>query len=563
MDNLQISNKITSSFCTTMSEIQQQWRTNFQKRLLLAFSKLQQDQPLNTTAAQHCRAFRKHLERNQAFAQEIAKLNQLEMEILAISSIKTQLQEDSSYFSADEVFRIFTFSIRTERRAEVCSWLNGQQSSDYVKTLYWNTTALLFGNCSNNKLFYLTEATSMIPLLATVVSYLHELRLEDWLQLALARACLSASYFGLMPWKEYMLQTAEIFGSTDSSLLQSLRLRSFMLRRLKAEDVSLGSINDPDRRFISRYENGIHGERIVLEMKVLLNNDASIEESQACQARFQPFPWSELSLQERRVLMKGQAVIAKAYRNKGQFQRASDQYQNLINEHISAKADMIVGRDFLANQAETLCELRNTSKAITMLESEVNFHKGDIGTRLHLGLANAWLMKSLFDFQASGRVSAASLLEAQNRYAAYLKTWESRQAAGLTKTNKSNHYLALAGLAMAFHVATFSLRREFSLRGRWDWSFSDMAKLVEAMQAWRKARVAAMECWPSKGFAAMIALYSESEIAFRLDLGTAKQLRKEARMIFAETGRQYHFIGQGTVWLDIVSSQSLPEERLE
>jgi hypothetical protein len=66
------------------------------------------------------------------------------------------------------------------------------------------------------------------------------------------------------------------------------------------------------------------------------------------------------------------------------------------------------------------------------------------------------------------------------------------------------------------------------------------------------------QIWPSVGHGQMIAVYSRSQIAHQLGYPEATELAEQARAIFAETGRQYHFTGHGTIWPDIIGSM---EER--
>jgi hypothetical protein len=60
----------------------------------------------------------------------------------------------------------------------------------------------------------------------------------------------------------------------------------------------------------------------------------------------------------------------------------------------------------------------------------------------------------------------------------------------------------------------------------------------------------------------MIAIYSRSQIAYQLGYPEATELAEQARAIFAKTGRQYHFVGHGTIWPDIIGTMDERQGRI-
>lgn len=395
-----------------------------------------------------------------------------------------------------------------------------------------------------------TEAGDMIPPLVTVLAYLPDVPL-DGLQVVVPEVCLSASYFGLLPWKQQMLETAFSIGRDDPLLLFRLNLRDRMIKRLASPGVlpTQPLVEPRDTIRPSRRANGYMGSQVVFEMKLLLEKDAPVHEMTQCFSKFQPIPGA-MSTQERHVLMAGQGALARAYRNQGEFGRASHLYSQMIEQHTSADPTISPSNGFWANHAETLCETMQTSTAITELESELKFRRTGTGTRLKLALAHAWLMSSLIHFQSTGRLEQEQLLQLSDASCLYSHCLHKRrlwQNAGLTKINRYYNYIATASLAITEHVGSF-VHDQHSTR-------EQIAELTQVRETWRRARAAALECWSAEGFAVMITYYSESEVAYRLGSPDAYALHTSAMEIFGRTGRQYHFPAQGTIWLDILESK--------
>lgn len=390
----------------------------------------------------------------------------------------------------------------------------------------------------------------MIPLLSTVLSYLPEVALGDELPAAIADVCISASYFGQMPWKEYMLQIAKKFELTDQGAARRLNLRSRMVRRLAGEEVDLQDTPPPEAPLSCR-ENAEFGEQVVFEMKLLVDRETSTEKVQQCLHKFRPLDHDQVSFQERCVLVEGQDVLARALRNAGRFADA-DALQKRIATYVSAEWKGLISPEVLANQAETLCELGDSGAAFRKLEGEVRCHP--IGSRIELALAHVWLMKALWEYMTHQRLNHEALREAEDLYARYAEVWQLRRTTGLTSTDKENYYLACAGIAMIQHTSTFNFGDSDVLMLK--------PKLVKARESWKIAREAALQC-SLADFAVMVTLYSESEIAYRLRLSDADGLNVSARQMFHRTGRSYYFIAQGTLWLDILCQILSDGKRVE
>lgn len=402
----------------------------------------------------------------------------------------------------------------------------------------------------------------MIPQLATVLSYLDDIQLEEELQVSLAAVCLSASYFGLLPWKDYVLKVAESLVHSESSFARKLHRRQSEIRRLAytrtLPPIAVPQTHDTGSSTID------FGESILLRLKCLADNDAPLQQFEDCARNFSPSR-TTLSNQERRIAMKIQAIVARAYKHHGYFQEAMERYDVLINEHIKAESKIAIDHTILIHYAETRCELGNTDYAIRALKNELLFQPLGTGNRLNLTLANAYLMRCLLRYWNTGEIDEKSLEKAQERYRGYMKSWNQCFSSSANRFKKYNKHLALAGIAMSTHLSTFKeLMKDSSVSQQ---LASQMAigspptadaTTASAMNAWQDAQIAARDCWPEPGYAEMVTLYSRSVLMSCCgNEEVAMQLNNAAKKLFQR--RQHYFIGQGTIWLDILRSKA-PEQ---
>ncbi|KAI1085903.1 hypothetical protein F5B19DRAFT_261213, partial [Rostrohypoxylon terebratum] len=179
--------------------------------------------------------------------------------------------------------------------------------------------------------------------------------------------------------------------------------------------------------------------------------------------------------------------------------------------------------------AEALCELGRCSEAEAVLESQLPILKEDSrrSRRVQLALANVQLFQCMKQIKQS-RYEWRSL---HNIKLSYEKLQD--EARPLTLSGKLNKLSILAGFAIVAH-----LHKEVEL----------------AMRCWRAFLAYSNEFLPL-GFTDMIASYSMGELELRLGHALDSQiLRTKAESIFKRTGRQYHFLGLGSIWFDIVGS---------
>lgn len=161
-----------------------------------------------------------------------------------------------------------------------------------------------------------TLAASMTPPLVSVLSYLGQVHLGHELQVAMAKKCLSASNFGLLPWKQYMLENAAKLAGNDPCFTAKLELRQYKVSRLEGQQNPGIVVQRPHRANLDRGANGQFGETIILQMNILLQRDAPFHVLKQHRDLFQPLPSEhEISPQERCVMRRADAILARACRN--------------------------------------------------------------------------------------------------------------------------------------------------------------------------------------------------------------------------------------------------------
>lgn len=408
----------------------------------------------------------------------------------------------------------------------------------------WKLAALAavcraFPRWPNPKPSSAAQCKILMPLLAIVLSYLPQLQPIPLLKRSIAEVCISASYFGLLPWKDSMLRIAETCCEQGSSDLQDqLFLRKRMLKRLQSlPDISQ---QHQTRERASARSYGLFGEQIIFQASRLLDKDACVDDIRQQLGRFQPGS----STFERCIDLKGKGILARAYRNKGQFSKAHELYHQLIADY--SHIDRVdPSNDFIASRAETTCEVGRPDAAIDYLNAEAHFHMPAKGSRLQLAMANALLMKCLIHFREEGIVDHQLITEAYYAFHRYQADSARHPHSDLTITLKSNRYAACAGMAMARHLQTF------------DASVSECREKCEkAKQEWENTRMTAQKCWSQPGFAEMVALLSLSDLEARLGSGLSHTLRLSAMQLKTGTGRQYHFVAQGSIWLDLIECRA-------
>jgi hypothetical protein len=288
------------------------------------------------------------------------------------------------------------------------------------------------------------------------------------------------------------------------------------------------------------------GERIVSELRDLLEQNASFEQMQRQLER-----WETLGLQEsthgRQIWLQCNTIIAKALRFRGEFQKAVALYGSLLAQY--PRSNCQPNHRLLVSYSEALCEVGASARAFEVLRVESALCPATAGIRLEMAVAHTYLMRALWNYHASDRLLFADetfLIEAQHRYLHYKRRFE-REGIVVCTTDKYNYFAVCAGLAMIQHVSAADVEEKKKI----------------ALEAWKYAQKAAQDIWQEPGYSEMITLYSQSELAYSLGYSNAGNLAKIARQINFQTGRQFHFVGHGTIWLDILDRQAQQSGRVK
>ncbi|KAJ5264965.1 hypothetical protein N7505_007758 [Penicillium chrysogenum] len=381
---------------------------------------------------------------------------------------------------------------------------------------------------------YTEVGASLIPTLIRALSYLHELRrsMLEWHILELGiDACLSASNFGDKPWKMVAVAYADIIanmlGCADISARVQLR-RASLARLYKAESAP-NSQNIQIPRTNKR-SNADFGRLVMLQARLQIEQRVPSKTINQTLDQFSAVsPVSEL---EKSVQLEINFLRAKLHRYDGKFDIATQILEGFMQAVRYRTHNMI-----MIHYYETLCESGHPATAIQILKYELeellkkeNGHSGS-ARRLKLALGGSYLMKFLTD-----RPSCFSLLDQAEGLFQSIQ-WPPERSI----VTNHNYYVSKASLGM---ICLLKSQGEKSLT-YWD----------EAMEA-------ARDCFPKTGHAETLIHYAQSEVLYRLGRhqeATAK--RAVAQEKFAEYGREYYFLGQGTAWLDTLDGLATDSER--
>lgn len=285
--------------------------------------------------------------------------------------------------------------------------------------------------------------------------------------------------------------------------------------------------------------DGCLGEQIIFEAKVLLDEDATLDELQQCLDTIQYGP--SLSKQERYIKFQGQSIFARALRNKGKFTEACLNYQELLQHH--KQGDHTLSNDAIASYAEVLCEMSNPQGAFNILRDEQTLRLTSPGSRIQIALGYTHLTTALLLFLKTRRgIDYLQTREAECIFARYKASRSSQDIADLTTTMKYHYYIACAGHAMVCHWESFEP----------DFGEPRSDLLTKAISLWEMTGKYARNCWPKPGFAELIVTLSLCELKGRLGYAGTEELLNTERQLEAEIGRQYQFTAQGTFWWDIL-----------
>lgn len=183
----------------------------------------------------------------------------------------------------------------------------------------------------------------------------------------------------------------------------------------------------------------------------------------------------------------------------------------------------------LSHLSAVMCEMGQCDRAIAKLEAWLQLSTrpcSKASRRIKLALANAWLLKTLsMTSHLQGDPAMYSVgLEIAHRL--YGELQESEDSDWLERV------LTGIGCAVLKHIGL---------------------QIEPAINAWHHVRNLSRECGLCVGYTDMVSVYSLSDLEFRRGgLAESDIYVRQARDIFVHTGKQYHFSGLGTIWLNIL-----------
>lgn len=344
-----------------------------------------------------------------------------------------------------------------------------------------------------------------------------------------------------------MLKAAAGLSTGDTLLNHKLETRIRMLYRLMRRDDTPFEILNSHLLTDNPRSNAQFGEQIVFEMQVLVDQRKCVE---VLEKHFAKFKLSDpKSTQERQVLLRGEEIITKAMRFRGDLEEAKERYVELMSQFPKESRPA----RFMASYAELLCDLGQPEKALEVLGTEFAFRAKAVGRRLEMAVSQAHLTVGLWDFKRKEFTdeSRKSLEVARARFSSTMTSLEREGLHRLCQTNRGHYFVACAGLAMIEHISALDLVQG----GAVSHCVSAGEQLRKALQAWQTAydaHEAAKASWSGQGYSEVVILFSKSQLLSHLKDPSAEEIMDLARRKHFETGWHYHVVAHGTVWPEIM-----------
>ncbi|CAJ2514321.1 Uu.00g024400.m01.CDS01 [Anthostomella pinea] len=348
-------------------------------------------------------------------------------------------------------------------------------------------------------------------------------------------ACMAISYFGSASWKRLTISLAESAcdGVCDPALHAMVMLRKTRLARIyRGGNVISGPLWTLDqirtslssRDPVEPRSNAHLGELVLFRAQLVVDRGGKTQDVQNILKEFHAL--GRPSTLEHSILHECQFILARSLRFQGRFDEAASCLQELFQR----TAKRSVPKSAALHFSDVECEREHSMQAIRFLESESVVAGTISGSKhwrqLQFSRANANLMCGLWNWVRKRERNSRWFEDAKNLFPDAQK--------GIEESAFHRHMVfgVHAGLGMIYLVQ------------------NDMEA---AFSSWTEALDIAKECWPEPGHSEMITLYALSQVYYRIGRDGAHELAASARAIFRNKGRQYYFVGQGTLWLDVLS----------
>ncbi|CAJ2505637.1 Uu.00g130310.m01.CDS01 [Anthostomella pinea] len=369
---------------------------------------------------------------------------------------------------------------------------------------------------------YMDQCESLQPQVENLFSYLGDLQIATLVDqtclVQLIETCLSTSYFRDKPWKSKAISIA----SDAVSVVNHAVERGFLVAMLDVRRSELAHLyQEPSRQnapfpVVDHRSHAFSVENSLLQARecICLNALASAWEHLAS---FDPSWHGRVSslggVQSGRVSL----MQARILRCEGRFQEAHGILTSL--PHDNSKNTSLLG--------SVLCELGQYDEAIQRLDLHLATRATKRGVALvELALAHAHLFRCMHTLMKGDSLDRSSLQVSRSIFQRLADT-----TFPATFYGRIHHLSTRLGLAMVTHLE---------------------GQVEPALDAWQAALAVSKQCLPT-GYTDMIISYSTSELEARRGATTQSDVFcSYARTLLARTGRQYHFVGLGTLWPDII-----------
>lgn len=351
----------------------------------------------------------------------------------------------------------------------------------------------------------------------------------------LASTCLSASNFVGATWKKAIISIAELVSPRSGSpvLLARYQLRVHQLSRLYFTSLNPGCRQRFDQLWeVSTRDSPYYGLLALFKAQEAIDRMAKTSTIESILQAMGPLTVTSHHGYPQRTLqsllrLEGLTLVARCLRFEGRFDEAADRIKSIMSAaHCIAYSTKRLTAELCAVE----CERRNVDKSIRLIRSEylnlapAQVENGD-GRRLRLALANSHLMKGLLTWYGEDKANTEDLTTAAELFSSL------GSGCPVSLVGKYMKYVALSGRGMA----TLFLE--------------DYGTAITTLN---HALEAAQVCWPDPGHAEMIVLYALSEACHQTNAPNAIDFGLRSRRIFQKVGRQHHWVGQGTIWLDVL-----------
>ncbi|KAK4073332.1 hypothetical protein Purlil1_13057 [Purpureocillium lilacinum] len=415
---------------------------------------------------------------------------------------------------------------------------------------------------------YATIASELLPQLQHVVRYIEEIRWQfqhaEQVNEAVD-ACLSASNFLDITWKEQILDAAERLIGPYTQARARLQLRRMTLNRIAETIASEQQLHDMNLLLAQfqrhdKRSNAHLGEMKLFQARLMVDIEQHID-ALSVLADYGPLEANFTSRLEQIQLNDIALLRGEIYRYEGRFHTARQCLLDLMDQKPEPRPithiDNLLcapppSQKLVTHLSALSCETGFFEHAVLFLRDELRVlldggYPLDCrrATRVRLGLAEAHVMSVASSSVAAwrqGKASSNHLLESISKATTLLDELRVQfsRMHNLGKVGKITRFRVFLASAMACHLSGY---------------------LATALEFWRLALTYSRESWPP-GYTDAIITYSLADLEYRKGNRTkAESLEQDAVQFLRVNKYRYHITGLGTIWPKYVQTSITVHKR--